>query len=110
MDDQNNNDTDILRTNISDDNILPDDMSDEVDLTAPLPEDASKSEEDAATDTEDTADNDAIAAAVADKMPKASVSSPDGEPVETTESDLLDGLEELAELEDVETESDDSKK
>ena len=110
MDDQSDDDTDIQRTNISDDNIMPDQMPDEVDLTAPLSDDASKSEEDAVTDTEDTADNEAIAAAVADKMPKASASSPDGEPVETTESDLLDGLEELADLEDVETESDDSKK
>ena len=110
MDDQSDDDTDIQRTNISDDNIMPDQMPDEVDLTAPLSDDASKSEEDAVTDTEDTADNEAIAAAVADKMPKASASSPDGEPVETTESDLLDGLEELADLEDVETESDDNKK
>ena len=110
MDNQSDDDTDIQRTNISDDNIMPDQMPDEVDLTAPLSDDASKSEEDATTDTEDTADNEAIAAAVADKMPKASASSPDGEPVETTESDLLDGLEELADLEDIETESDDNKK
>ena len=110
MDEKSNDETDIPGTNISVDNIIPDDMPDEVDLTAPISENASKSEEDAATETENTADNEAIAAAVADKMPKASASSPDGKPVETTDSELLAGLEELGDLVDLDADADDKKK
>ena len=91
---------------------MPEDMPDEIDLTAPISEDsiAENDDENEVSPTDDIADNEAIAAAVADKMPKASASSPDGEPVETTEEDLLAGLQELTDLDATEAESDDSKK
>ena len=101
---------DNAEIDLSQGNLVSEDMPDDIDLTAPISEDASEPDEDAANETEDTADNEAIAAAVADKMPKASVSSPDGEPVETTESDLLAGLEELGDLVDLDADADDKKK
>ena len=92
--------------------IMLEDMPDEIDLTAPVSKDntAENDDENDANPTDDIADNEAIAAAVADKMPKASASSPDGEPVETTEEDLHAGLQELTDLDATEAESDDSKK
>ena len=101
---------DNAKINSSQSNVVSEDMPDEIDLTAPNSEDATEPDEDTASETEDIADNEAIAAAVADKMPKASVSSPDGEPVETTESDLLAGLEELGDLVDLDADADDKKK
>ena len=101
---------DNAEIDLSQGSLVSEDMPDDIDLTAPISEDASEPDEDAANETEDTADNEAIAAAVADKMPKASVSSPDGEPVETTGSDLLAGLEELGDLVDLDADADDKKK
>jgi len=101
---------DMLEKDVSDDNIMPDDMPDDIDLTAPIAEDIDGQDDDEDNPTSDVADNEAIAAAVADKMPKPSASSPDGEPVETSESDILAGLEELGDLDETETESSDRKK
>ncbi|ADE39096.1 hypothetical protein [Candidatus Puniceispirillum marinum] len=93
---------------IAENDIMPEDIPNEIDLTAPLFED--NNDENEVSPSDDIADNEAIAAAVADKMPKASASSPDGEPVETTEEDLLAGLQELTDLDEIEAGSDDSKK
>lgn len=93
---------------IAENDIMPEDIPNEIDLTAPIFED--NNDENEVSPSDDIADNEAIAAAVADKMPKASASSPDGEPVETTEEDLLAGLQELTDLDEIEAGSDDSKK
>ena len=101
-------DLDNAEIDLSQGDVVSDDMPDEIDLTAPLSEDISEPEDSAEPLAEDIADNDAIAAAVADKMPKASASSPDGEPVEASESELDAGLQELDDLTD--DEADDSQK
>ena len=101
-------DIDNAEIDLSQGDVISDDMPDEIDLTAPLPENISESNDSAEPQPEDIADNEAIAAAVADKMPKASASSPDGEPVEASESELDAGLQELDDLTD--DEADDSQK
>ena len=103
-------DIDNAEIDLSQGDVISDDMPDEIDLTAPLSEDISESDDSAEPQPEDIADNDAIAAAVADKMPKASASSPDGEPVEASESELDAGLQELDDLVDLDDEADDSQK
>ena len=103
-------DLDNAEIDLSQGDVVSDDMPDEIDLTAPLSEDISEPEDSAEPQAEDIADNDAIAAAVADKMPKASASSPDGEPVEASESELDAGLQELDDLVDLDDEADDSQK
>ena len=108
--DTDSDDTDIADTESSQDDVMSDDTPDEIDLTTPLPEDDSETDISEDTSSEDTADNEAIAAAVAEKMPKASASSPDGEPVETSETELDAGLQELDDLEELDAETDDSQK
>ena len=103
-------DIDNAEIDLSQGDVISDDMPDEIDLTAPLSEDISESDDSAEPQPEDIADNEAIAAAVADKMPKASASSPDGEPVEASESELDAGLQELDDLVDLDDEADDSQK
>lgn len=105
-----NADMDNAEIDLSQGDVVSNDLPDEIDLTAPLSEDVSEPEDSAEPQEEDIADNDAIAAAVADKMPKASASSPDGEPVETSESELDAGLQELDDLVDLDDEADDSQK
>ncbi|MGB2492546.1 MAG: hypothetical protein ACPID7_06140, partial [Candidatus Puniceispirillum sp.] len=99
---------DNAEIDLSQGDVISDDMPDEIDLTAPLSEDISEPDDSAEPQPEDIADNEAIAAAVADKMPKASASSPDGEPVEASESELDAGLQELDDLVDLDDEADDS--
>lgn len=103
-------DLDNAEIDLSQGDVVSDDMPDEIDLTAPLSEDISEPDESSEPQAEDIADNEAIAAAVADKMPKASASSPNGEPVEASESELDAGLQELDELVDLDDEADDSQK
>jgi hypothetical protein len=104
------NDLDNAEIDLSQGDVVSDDMPDEIDLTAPLSEDISEPDESTDPQAEDIADNEAIAAAVADKMPKASASSPNGEPVEASESELDAGLQELDDLVNLDDEADDSQK
>ena len=103
-------DLDNAEIDLSQGDVVSDDMPDEIDLTAPLSEDISEPDESTDPQAEDIADNEAIAAAVADKMPKASASSPNGEPVEASESELDAGLQELDDLVNLDDEADDSQK
>jgi hypothetical protein len=103
-------DLDNAEIDLSQGDVVSDDMPDEIDLKAPLSEDISEPDESTDPQAEDIADNEAIAAAVADKMPKASASSPNGEPVEASESELDAGLQELDDLVNLDDEADDSQK